>query len=298
MQRWTVASNESGVKLLVFLKDKLAENYSARQLKKGIENNLCRINGRTERFASAPLGAGDVVEFRIEDLEGIPSVELKVDAQRILYENEALLVYDKPFGIASDDSFTKLLRSYHPTLELVHRLDRETTGAVIFAKKPAIKQAMIALFKKMSVKKEYYALVDGVPQKKGGVIENYLGKLHSYEGQTLWGEVSEKKGLYAKTVWQCLKKGKAASLFQCFPETGRTHQIRVHLSGIGHPILGDYQYGREFRCPYRSKRILLHAKEVAFPHPETGIELRVAAPIPADFEQAQLAVGCIFEGFS
>jgi len=289
--RWVVTQEESGTKLLAFLKSKLESGYSARQLKKAIESNLCQVNRKTERFATAVLGSGDVVDFSIDEVNALVHSPLKFERDRILFEDDDFLIYDKPARIASEEKeLTHLLHSYHSHLELVHRLDRNTTGVVIFAKNHSIRNTMIDLFKKAGVKKEYLAIVDGVPEIESEIIENYLGKLHSYEGQALWGAVPKSKGLYAKTTWHCLKKGKVAALIQCFPETGRTHQIRVHLNGIGHPILGDYQYGRKFRCAYRLKRFLLHAREISFLHPKTGLLLRVSAPIPEDFQEALQAL--------
>ena len=120
-----------------------------------------------------------------------------------------------------------------------------------------------------------------------GKVENYLGKKQAYAGQTIWGAVSPSRGLYACTEWERLKKGDISSLVACHPTTGRTHQIRVHMAEMGHPILGDYQYGKRFLCPYRPPRILLHAEEFSFYHPSTGKSLCLTAPLPDDFKIAQ-----------
>lgn len=282
--RWIVSTEESGVKLNYFISTRLNAQYSARQLKKAIEQNRCRVNERTERFASFHLGIGDVVELNLDGFEDKPSV-LTVDIQRILYEDSALLVYNKPAGVNCDDAgILSMIRAYSPHAVLIHRLDQGTTGVLLFAKEADAEKKLLLQFKNQLVKKTYAAIVDGRPFKKGGVIENRLGKKLSFQGQTIWGEVPS--GLPAYTEWRCLSQGINAAFVVCYPKTGRTHQLRVHLAGLGHPILGDFQYGRNFRSPYRPKRYLLHAYVLAFQHPISGEELVVKAPLPADFEEA------------
>lgn len=285
MREWKVKPGETGDKLQNFIRAKLGD-VSARQIKKWIESNLCRINGRTERFASAVLGAGDTVALDVvktsvaeqSGTEGLASPD------RILYEDFAILIYDKPAGLTSDDPrLLAILSNGRSGLALAHRLDRDTTGVLLFGKTPEALRGLEGLFKARKINKTYLAICDGIPKQHSGVIENYLGKLKVYQGQTLWGEVPKAKGSIAKTTWYCERKGSTACLMRCAPETGRTHQIRVHLSSIGHPILGDHQYGKDFRCPFRPKRCLLHALSVSFVHPETDQQLVVEAPIPADF---------------
>lgn len=286
MLEWMVTSQESGSKLLSFLTQRLAGQYSARFLKRAIEHNGCQINGRPERFASTLLGVGDHVSLRLEQAS-LP-VSQQVEPQRILYEDDGLLVYDKPPGVASDEQgILKLLHPYAPSVRLVHRLDRETTGVLILAKQAFVFEQLVEQFKQLNVHKRYQAIVDGVCVQSKGIIKNYLGKKQAYAGQTLWGAVKASQGLYACTEWQLLKAGNQASLVVCFPQTGRTHQIRVHLAEMGHPILGDFQYGKQFVCAYQPPRLLLHAERIQFNHPVTGKPLEVIAPLPDDFKQAQ-----------
>ncbi len=285
MPEWMVTFEESGDKLLSFLTRRLEGAFSSRSLKQMIEHNGCLVNGRTERFASTRLEKRDHVQLDLDSLPPPPPVSLEV--RRILYEDEALFVYDKPAGVNSDErGILKLLRQEIPALELVHRLDRETTGILLLAKSPSVLEKLIEQFRRYEVKKRYEAIVDGVLETSKGVIENELGKKSFYAGQTIWGRVKKGKGLYAYTEWQCMKRGKRVSYVACFPKTGRTHQIRVHLAELGHPILGDYQYGKAFQCPYRASRLLLHAKALSFPHPLTGEILELSAPLPDDFNRA------------
>ncbi|MGC1879082.1 MAG: RluA family pseudouridine synthase [Rhabdochlamydiaceae bacterium] len=278
---WRVARQETGVRLLQFLREKCPEAPSVKALKRAIDNKLCTVNHRIETFSSFILKENDIVvlsEDAFEKKRGVLSVKIP-----ILYEDEELLIVNKPVGLVSDG---RSIKRYFPHAEIVHRLDKETTGVLILAKTVVTKKKMTDLFKERAVRKLYLAVVDGVIAKDSGRIDNFLGKKHSYQGQTIYGSVGEKKGERAITDWKCLTKGKTASIVSCEPYTGRTHQLRVHLSGMGHPILGDVQYGKKFICPWQPQRNLLHAYCVVFKHPSTGKELKVIAPIPADFRQA------------
>jgi RluA family pseudouridine synthase len=285
MLEWIVTSQESGSKLISFLTARLEEKYSARFLKRLIEQNNCEINGRTQRFASSPLKRGDHVSLRIE--QASYSSPYTVEEKRIIYEDDVLLVYNKPAGINSDErGILRVLKARTPSLQLVHRLDRDTTGVLILAKQPAAFENLVKQFKQFQVRKRYQTIVDGIVDSPKGIIENYLGKKKAYAGQTLWGVVSSSRGLYACTEWRRVKKGRMASLLECSPKTGRTHQIRVHMAQMGHPILGDFQYGKHFQCPYRPFRYLLHAVDIHFLHPVTGAPLCLTSPLPDDFKMA------------
>ncbi|MBS4168559.1 RluA family pseudouridine synthase [Parachlamydia sp. AcF125] len=288
MHIWKVASSESGMTLGAFLKRKFEDVYSAKQLKRAIEHHLFRVNQRVERFASTRVATGDQIECDHQKLQSFfASPMLKFEAKRVLYEDSDLFIYDKPAGINCDSTgIVRLVHQQDPSLQLIHRLDRETTGVLLFAKSESILQKMIYLFKLFKVRKTYYAIVDGLVNKEKGTIDNNLAPLHKYQGQTVWGQTSGAKGVHACTDWIREKKGTQCSLMRCHPITGVTHQIRVHMSEMGHPILGDYQYGRQFRCPYQPSRYLLHAYEIIFPHPATGKEIKLIAELPSDFKQA------------
>lgn len=287
---WIIEAKDSGVKLIAFLTQHLEGQYSARHLKRVIERNGCRINGRTERFASTVLGQGDHVTLEVE--QALPPKTNDPEPQRILFEDDSLFVYDKPAGVSCDDKgILFVLKKINPSLQLIHRLDRETTGVLLLAKQQKVFENLVKQFKALQVHKKYLAIVDGKVGSNKGVIENYLGKKKAFAGQTLWGSVNPSEGLKALTEWKCLERGKTASLLSCTPKTGRTHQIRVHLAEMGHPILGDFQYGRHFQSSYRPSRILLHAEEIAFLHPATGKPLVFSAPLPKDFNQAIQELG-------
>lgn len=287
MKKWKVAAADAGERLVNFVRAKVGDSYSARKIKQAIEHNHCKVNDYVERYASVKLKAGDVVQFNDSGLDVREARTFVVEKERILYEDETLFIYNKPAGITSD---LKGLGTLFPGYILIHRLDRDTSGAIAFAKNRKTYRKMIDLFRDFQVKKAYIALVDGAVKGKEGVIENHIGLLSKQGDEALWGVVSEKKGNYAKTRWNVEKRGKSATLVKCFPMTGRTHQIRVHLCGLGHPILGDFRYAKKFDCSYDPKRTMLHALELSFVHPETGERVAVKAPIPKDFKEAMKQV--------
>lgn len=285
---WQVSKDESGIKLVQFLQRKLGASYSLRALKRAIESNACTINGRVEHFASAVLGYGDHVRLHLQ-----PEAAAKAQSPQhvpigILYEDEDFLLIDKPAGISSEDpSLLQRMKmaGQRENLALAHRLDKETSGVLALTKSERAKQALYQLFKQRKIAKVYYAIVDGEPASLAGRIENYLGKIAAYHGQTLWGVVDSQKGLIAITEWKLMRKGRGIALIKCLPLTGRTHQIRVHLAGLGMPILGDKQYGRQMRSPFHPKRCLLHAASLEFIHPFTGQKVKIESPWPADFNE-------------
>jgi RluA family pseudouridine synthase len=281
MKSWRVSEKDSGLKLVSFLQEQFEGRYSSRKLKHSIENNLCKVNAVVERFASRRLKSGDRVQFDESSIVEVPAQVFEVDKSRILYEDESLLFYDKPAGLSSDESGIALLFN---TYFLVHRLDRGTTGVLVLAKSAGVKEVLIELFREFAVKKVYLALVDGVLEKKRGSIENYLGNVSTDKNQARWDKVPKSKGKFAKTSWELVQQGPNAALVKCRPETGRTHQIRVHMKILGHPILGDYTYAKKYRCSYHAKRCMLHALTLSFPHPVTGKQIEVEAPLPEDFK--------------
>ncbi len=254
MPKFQVTPGEAGVKLQIFLAGRLG--CSVRRVKRLIDHNHCRVNGRLERFGSSALQAGDEIQLALEEEWGEP---------KILFEDPYLKVLDKPAGLI---------------LEGIHRLDRDTSGILLMAKgDPSPFQK---LFAERKMGKTYLALVHGVPKQQGRV-ENRLGPCGFFEGQTIWGE--DPGGKVAKTSWRVLRSGKEWAFLEARPETGRTHQIRVHLAALGHPIVGDGQYGREISSSLETRRHLLHASRLRFIHPMTRKEIDLHAPLPKDFQR-------------
>lgn len=275
--QWQVSKQEDGMKLIDFVFSRLDETVSKKQIKRLIETNHCLINHKMERFSSTQVFFGDEIHCDELNVEKSPQFEPK----RILFEDPFLFIYNKPPGVTVDQ---RGILQFLGQFFLTHRLDKETSGALILAKSSEVEKKVTEAFRLRKIQKEYLALVDGIPKYKEGVIENNLGKIGGYAGQTLYGKVQH-GGKIAKTIWRLGKTSKKGSLIHCFPMTGRTHQIRVHLSEMGHPILGDYQYGKAFTSPLRPTRHMLHAYRLTFLHPQTGILLNIQAPIPKDFQE-------------
>lgn len=258
---------ENSGKLLAFLRAHLAnERISVKALKRCVDQKRCRVNGIIETFSTHPLRVGDVVEVELGE-------KREVKAPVILWEDEELIAYNKPDGVVSlKENFAG---------DLVHRLDKETSGVMLVAKNRKVLEAMIELFKAGKVKKEYLAIVDGNFKEKKKKVVSKLALSHRFDGQQVFA--SGPKGKEAITEIELIGQNSPLSLLLCRPITGRTHQIRVHLKELGFPVLGDYHYAKKFSV--HAKRHMLHAHRLFFPHPITGEEVALMAPLPPDFVQ-------------
>ncbi len=260
-------------KLVSFLQDEIDGVCSGKFLRRVLEANLCRVNGRVERFGSTQLKKGDVVELSPAwKSVATPSLSPKF---RTLYEDDSAKWIDKPAGWVCSEENCRC--TFGGALKLIHRLDKDTTGILGLAKGEKSRDAWMELFAKREVEKQYLAIVDGIPKEGKGIRESYLARKKTFQGQTIWG--SGPKGLHAVTHWQVLAVGNRASLLLCQPLTGRTHQIRVHLAEIGHPILVDRQYSDRFRSSLFALRPLLHAFQLR------ASNIAVKAPLPFDMRR-------------
>jgi 23S rRNA pseudouridine955/2504/2580 synthase len=211
----------------------------------------------------------------------------------VVYEDAALLVVDKPSGVAvhggSGVSFGVIesLRAARPqanVLELAHRLDRDTSGLLVVAKKRSALLELHRMLREGEVEKVYVAVVKGVPSREQFDITEALHKYVNAKGERR--VAVQEGGKSAVTKIRLLEKGKDISLVELRLMTGRTHQIRVHLAHAGHPVLGDDKYG-DFelnRALARQgvKRLFLHARRLALAHPASREKLRLEAPMPGD----------------
>ena len=265
--RWRVETRQQ---LAHFLQDKV--DLSGKKIRRLLEQNCCKINDRIERFGSVWVEKGSVVEFVVH--------ESAKTSWTVLFDTEHFQILDKPVNWVCSESNCE--RTFGRKLFLVHRLDKDTTGALLLAKSILIRDELMALFATREVEKEYLALVDGVIDETQGTIDNFLAKKGSFHGQTIWGSAS--KGDSAVTYWKVLSRGRLETLVSCHPLTGRTHQIRVHMAEMGHPILGDRQYASRFRSKIFASRPLLHAHRLKFTH--RGIGVDIVCPPPQDFQKA------------
>lgn len=260
---------------------------------------------------STRLRAGQLlaVELRAEEpvaLSALPPAEVPV-----VWEDEHLCVVDKPAGLVVHDgagvgtepTLVASLVARCPSIAeaggepgrpgVVHRLDKPTTGLLVVAKTAGAREALAEQFRRHEPDRRYLALVDGVVAEPIGVVDAPLGP--SRAKRTRRAVVAD--GKPARTHYRRLGVGPWASLLECHLETGRTHQVRVHLSAIGHPICGDLEYGWR-RSAWRTEgeapgRPLLHSWKLSLRHPCTGEQLSWEAPPPHDLARAALAAGVV-----
>lgn len=263
--RFIAREEDEGKRLLSVLKKKLSE-FSKEDLRFAITRHQCKVNGIVERFESRKVKTLDSIEISVEK-----KPDFTFQKENVLLEDDYFCIYNKPSGIAVSETFFSLFPA--------HRLDRDTTGAILLVKERKNLGQFENLFRERTIDKSYLAIVSPCPSQEKGTIENHLVKKGHKEGIIKWAVGSN--GIYAKTSWVLEKKNKDLALLRCFPFTGRTHQIRVHLSYIGNPIIGDVQYGP--RNTSIAKRPLLHSESLAFVHPFTQKKVFIKAPLPQDF---------------
>ena len=277
------------------------DNFLLRRLKGVPKSHVYRVL----RSGEVRVNSGRVkpeYRLRVGDRVRVPPVRVSASGPRpqsqpaefpVVYEDPSLLVVDKPSGVAvhggSGVSYGVIesLRAARPqakVLELAHRLDRDTSGLLVVAKKRGALVELHRMLRLGEVEKIYVAVVKGVPERKSFEIREALHKYVTAKGER---RVAVKEGgMSAVTRIRLLEKGKEFSLVELHLMTGRTHQIRVHLAHAGHPVLGDDKYG-DFelnRALARQgvKRLFLHARRLALTHPVSKEELRLESPLPAD----------------
>ncbi|MEN8255945.1 MAG: RluA family pseudouridine synthase [Verrucomicrobiota bacterium] len=289
----SLSVDTGGQRLDVFLAVAVPE-VSRSHWKVLIQEGLVAVNGAACK-PNHKLRAGDVVTWAIpEEAPAEPQPEeLELD---ILFEDDAVLVLNKPPGLVvhpavgnESGTLVNALLFHDPvfqTLEragIVHRLDKDTSGVMVVAKSDVAMAELQRQFKARETKKEYLALVWGHP-RPGGQIETLIGR-HPKHRQKM--AVLEEGGREAISNFKTLEQFAEASLVQVGIETGRTHQIRVHMAHLGHPVVGDAVYGRarKNKLPLAPKRQMLHAAKLEFIHPFTGKRLSFEAPLFDDMHR-------------
>lgn len=281
--KWIASKRETLAQALCFQ----LEGCSGKKARRLLEKNICRVDGRVERFGSRTLFGGELIELSSRwdrVLQEPKNLELS-----LVYEGEDFFAFDKPPGFLCTQSAVD--KALGKGLFLVHRLDKGTSGLLLLAKNPSGKKNLEKLFLEKRIKKTYLALVDGLVKNLKGTIESHLVKKGFFQGQTIWGSTSL-GGKKAITRWGRIQSGRKATLLKCFPLTGKTHQIRVHLAEMGHPILIDPQYGAIYRSSLEAFRPLLHAYRLEFSL--FGEKIALKAPIPEDFSQSLMHCGIDF----
>jgi 23S rRNA pseudouridine1911/1915/1917 synthase len=274
-----------------------AFKISRSQAIKHIRNGLVLINNERATKASKRLKPGDTVQLSPHENSGsTPSPSPSPSPIHILYEDDSCFVVDKPADLivhptgtmdsAESTLLCDLIKQKGGTPALVHRLDRGTTGCLLVAKSPEICEKLQEQFKDRSVKKKYLAICAGVPEKHSAKIEAEIGR--SLINRTKMSLFRTSKSRPSSTTYKVISFSDKASLLECDLHTGRTHQIRVHLSGIGHPLIGDSKYANEksnkLSKDHGVKLPCLHARSLTFHSPSSNKEVHTSAPIPESFK--------------
>lgn len=279
MKTLLVKPSEEGMKLATFLHKQYPDVPSLRWIKRAIESKFCQINRKLEWFPTHRLSAGDKVTFFLDEA----LKKKKKSPPPILFEDEHLLVLDKTPGITCSQEELDELFPDRVTLLLAHRLDKETSGVWVIAKSERALEHLMEQFASRTVKKSYYALVDGSLDRAKGVIDKPIGIKRLGPGKLVCSSRYDHRKRSAITEWKRLKNSATSSFVELRPLTGRTHQLRVHMSEMGHPILGDLDYGKESTSSLLPRRHLLHAFSLELTHPVSEKTLLFKAPFPEDF---------------
>lgn len=253
---------------------------------KGLQHN------RRAAWLKSKVRAGDVVSARLNPAEsaGLPPVPMDL---QVVYEDAEVLAVDKPPFLLVHPTSPEQDRTLahgvahhlaehgvHARVHPVHRIDRDTSGLVVFAKTGHAHHRLDLQLRAGELKREYLALVDGVVEGGRGVMDAPIGR----DPRNAVLRVVRKDGDAAVTRWEVAERYPAATLLRLELETGRTHQIRVHLQHAGHPVLGDRQYGRKGQ--HLLKRQALHASHLAFAHPTSGEPIQLDAELAPDMQAA------------
>jgi 23S rRNA pseudouridine1911/1915/1917 synthase len=281
----------AGTRLDRFLAVPLGSRARAQAL---IDDGRVRVDGalRPKRHLVAP-GEAIEVDDVIAESETAPVEPAPFE---VAYEDEHLLVVDKPAGVVVHPARGHWSGTLAQALDgraaggeepwragIVHRLDRDTSGLLVVAKNDAVHRALKSLLAARRLSREYLALVDGHPPARTGTIDAPIGR-HRRDRKLM--SIDSDDAREARTHFEIEQLLPDAALLRVSLDTGRTHQIRVHMAAIGHPVCGDPQYGTKGR--FGLERQFLHATRLAFTHPVTGAEVDVRSELPADLAAALL----------
>ena len=277
--------------------------HSRAAFQRALEAGLVKADGKIIGQAD-DVRPGQVIEFGFPEVKTseIKPVDIPLE---VIFEDKHLIVLNKPSGMVvhpgvgtGEDTMVHALLA-HCAGELsgiggverpgiVHRLDKETTGLLVVAKNDAAHRALADQFASRSLQKEYVTIVSGVPKETSGSINRAISRHPVHRHRMTVGE----GGRPSRTDWEVLESFAGHSAYlRCCIHTGRTHQIRVHLKSLGHPVLGDETYGwKQNSALPVPPRVMLHAEHLVFSHPVSAKVLDLRAPLPKDFKQMLAAL--------
>ena len=294
MEKLFFTIEKGGERIDKYLSEQL-EDMTRSHIQKLIKENMVRVNGMAVK-SNFKLSVSDQIEVEIPELKE-PDILPENIPLDILYEDQDILVVNKPNGMVvhpAPGHYTGTLVNaimYHCKDNLsgingvmrpgiVHRIDMDTTGSLLICKNDRAHQALAEQLKEHSITRKYHAIVHGRLKEDEGTIDKPIGR-HPIDRKKM--SVHCTNGREAITHYRVLKRFQQFTYIECQLETGRTHQIRVHMSSIGHPILGDQVYGPA-KCPYKLQGQTLHAKVLGITHPTTGEYMEFDAPLPDYFQ--------------
>ncbi|HEX8535702.1 MAG TPA: RluA family pseudouridine synthase [Allosphingosinicella sp.] len=314
VRQFTVSAEDDGIRLDRWFKRNLPET-SFNLVSRWSRTGQLRLDGKRAGPGDR-VEAGQVVRVPPADpaAEAKPAKpqrktlsddEIAFVNEMVIHRDPAAIVVNKPPGLATqggtktnvhlDGLLDGLIEDGEPRPKLVHRLDKDTSGVLLIARTPRAAAFFSKSFSGRTARKVYWALVVGVPEVKDGFIDLPIGKQFGTGGEKMC--IDEEQGLASKTRYRVVERaGNRAAWVELQPLTGRTHQLRVHMAAIGHPIVGDGKYGgaEAFLTGAISRKLHLHARRLRIDHPDGG-RIDVTADLPAHFSESLANLGFSLE---
>ncbi len=307
-----VESDEGDLRLDRWFKQRFPALGHGR-LERLLRTGQIRIDGRRAKSGTR-LAPGQAVRVPPLDEPGtspakrgarpvspVSESDIRLLREAVLHEDDWVIAMNKPPGLAVQggsgqtrylDAMLGAFGEGGDAPRLVHRLDKDTSGVLLLAKSAAAARALTASFKSRRAQKVYWALVTGTPAESRGMIDLALAKQPGPGGEKVGAAGEDEGGKPAQTLFQVVEKRRALTWLVLMPLTGRTHQLRAHCAAMGTPIAGDGKYGGRHAIPEgMTAELMLHAREIALPHPDDGTTLRVTAPLPPHMEAAWRRLG-------
>ncbi|RKY42950.1 MAG: RluA family pseudouridine synthase [Candidatus Makaraimicrobium thalassicum] len=292
--RFTVSHEDAGTRMDKCITLKVGEGYSRTHVKFLMDSGFVRVNGETVK-PHYIAREGDAVFVGLAPLPEIDDVEPEDIPLNILYEDDWIIVVDKPAGMvvhpgAGNRTGTLVSALLYHCGELpeagdslrpgiVHRLDKDTSGVIVAAKNFRALRSLAKQFQGRAVRKWYVALVKGRVEMDNGIVEAPVAR-HAVDRKKM--NVDYAGGKEACTLYHVIQRFSDFTFLRLELKTGRTHQIRIHMKHLGHPVLGDTKYGRGRDMA----RLALHSETLGFTHPDTGEYMEFSSPMPEDMQEA------------